>query len=284
MGTKTFILGGVSFALAASLALAPTAQAVHDPDISALEYKCQTSASKANVKFVKAKAKCVDKCIQGARKVPPVEPEANCFPPYGGTAATCIQDTLKGAEAKAIAAVDKACKELGDGKTDCPECYASRSGSPDADCSDYGTALVVDGLINPGAPSLEAQIDAFGFVFCNDNPNTPEENKCESGLAKALVKFVGCKTKCYDKCNAAAHKGTIAAGTCNPPLPSDPTTLACLFDSLKGCEFKATSAADKACFTAPADAPECYGFTSSGIVSLVESAIDGNIPSTYCVD
>ena len=271
-------------ALAASLTLAPTARAVHDPDISDLEFKCQTSASKAGVKFVKAKAKCVDKCIAGARKVPPVEPEANCFPPYGGTAAICIQDALKGAEAKGIAAVDKACKELGDGKTDCPECYAARSGSPDADCSDYGTALIVDGLQNPSSASLESQIDAFQFVFCNDNPNTAEENKCESSLAKALTKFVGCKTKCYDKCKAAAHKGTIAPGACNTPNPSDPATSACLFDSLKGCEAKATAAADKACFTPPADPPECYGFTASSIVSLVETAIDGNIPSTYCVD
>ena len=284
MRSKAVIVGGVSLALVASLTLVPTAQAVHDPDISALEFKCQTSASKAGVKFVKAKAKCVDKCIAGARKVPAVEPEANCFPPYGGTAAICIQDALKGAEAKAIAGVDKACKELGDGKTDCPECYAARSGSPDADCSDYGTALIVDGLSNPSSASLETQIDAFGFVFCNDNPNTAEENKCESGLAKALTKFVGCKTKCYDKCKAAAHKGTIAAGACSPPSPSDPTTFACLFDSLKGCESKAIAAADKACFIAPADAPECYGFTASSIVSLVETAIDGNIPNTYCVD
>ena len=141
---------------------------------------------------------------------------------------------------------------------------------------------------NPSSASLESQIDAFGFVFCNDDdsnpPQTPEENKCESGLAKALVKFVGCKTKCYDKCKAAAHKGTIGPGTCSPPSPSDPTTFACLFDSLKGCESKAIAAADKACFIAPADAPECYGFNASSIVSLVETAIDGNIPSTYCVD
>ena len=98
------------------------------------------------------------------------------------------------------------------------------------------------------------------------------------------MKFVGCKTKCYDKCKAAAHKGTIAPGACNPPSPADPTTNACLFDSLKGCESKAIAAANKACFTPPADAPECYGFTAAGIVSLVETAIDGNIPNTYCVD
>ena len=60
MRTKAVILGGVSLALAAGLTFAPTARAVHDPDITALEFKCQTSGSKAGVKFVKAKAKCVD--------------------------------------------------------------------------------------------------------------------------------------------------------------------------------------------------------------------------------
>jgi len=252
-----------------------TAGAVHDPDITALEYKCQTTQSKAGVKFTGCKAKCVSKCIAGARKVPPLNPEADCFPPFGGATLTCIADPLKGCEAKGIAAINKGCLVIDPLKTDCPECYSARGGG--ADCSGHAEDVIVDGLSNPNAASLESQVDAFGFIFCNDNPNTAAEDKCQQSLAKSLVKFVGCKNKCYTKCEGAMHKGTIPVGSCSPPLPSDAATQTCLFDPIKGCEAKAIAACDKACTTPPADAPECYGFTCSSIVALVETAIDGNI-------
>ena len=270
----------LGLALLAGALCVSTAGAIHDPDITPLEFKCQTSQSKAGVKFVGCKQKCVAKCIAGARKVPPLNPEADCFPPYGGATLTCIADPLKGCEAKGIAAINKACVVVDPTKTDCPECYSARGG--DAACNGHGQDVIVDGLSNPSSASLETQIDAFGFVFCNDNPNTAAEDKCQQGLAKALVKFVGCKTKCYDKCTGAMHKGTIPPGSCTPPLPTDAATQICLFDSIKGCETKAIAACNKACITPPADAPECYGFNCNSIVALVETAIDGNIPSTYC--
>ena len=248
--------------------------------VLACHVKCWTGTSKAAVKFVLAKQKCIDKCIAAARKTPPVNPEADCFAPYGGATLTCIADPLKGAEAKAIAAIDKVCDEV-PGEIVCPNCYSARSGP--TDCSAWGTSFILDGLSNPPAASLEAQVDAFGFLYCNDVTNhTADETKCQSGTAKALGKFVGCKQKCYDKCNAALAKGTIAAGSCNPPFPADAATVVCLFDSLKGCEAKAIAAVSKACFTPPADPPECYGFTASAIVGLMETAVDGNLGNIYC--
>ena len=269
----------LGLALLAGVLCASTAGAVHDSDVTDLEQKCMVAQSKAGVKFVACKAKCASKCYAGSRKVPPLHPESDCMPPYGGPTLVCIAGALKGCEAKAIAAIDKKCVEVA-GKTECPECYSARGGA--ADCTGHGTGVVVAGLSNPAADSLETQVDNFAFVFCSDGPNTAAEDKCEQGLAKGLVKFVGCKQKCYDKCNGAQHKGTIPPGSCNPPLPTDGATQDCLFEPLKGCEAKAVAACDKACFIPPADKPECYGFACPGIVSLVETAIDGNIPSTYC--
>jgi hypothetical protein len=272
------MIKSLGLALLAGAFCVSTAGAVHDPDIDAGEYKCQTTQSKAGVKFTGCKAKCVAKCIAGARKVPPLNPEADCFPPFGGATLTCIADPIKGCEAKGIAAINKGCRAIV--PSACPECYSARGGGPD--CEGHAEDVIVDGLSNPSSASLETQIDAFGFVFCNDNPNTAAEDKCQQSLAKALVKFVGCKNKCYDKCNGAQHKGTIPPGSCTPPLPTDGATQICLFDSIKGCETKAIAACNKACITPPADAPECYGFSCSSIVALVETAIDGNIPSNYC--
>jgi hypothetical protein len=269
----------LGLALLAGAFVVSTAGAALDPDVSALEFKCQNTQVKAGVKFTGCKAKCVSKCIAGARKVPPLNPEADCFPPFGGATLTCIADALKGCEAKGIAAINKGCLVLDPLKTDCPECYSARGGGPD--CSGHAEDVIVDGLSNPASASLETQIDAFGFVFCNDNdsnpPQTAAEDKCEQATAKTLVKFVGCKNRCYTKCQGGISKNTIPNGDCSPPSPNDAATFACLFDPLKGCEAKAIAALDKACVTAPADQPECYSHTSSSIVALVETAIDGNI-------
>jgi hypothetical protein len=277
------VRGKLCIALMAGLIVADVAGAVHDPDVTDLEFKCQAGTSKADAKFTAAAAKCIDKCIQNARRVPPQNPEADCFPPYGGATFQCLGDPLKGAVVKAAVSIAKACLEVS-GKTNCPECYSARNGAPD--CAGWGFDLIVNGLSNPTATSRSAQLESLLFIFCDDggSSQTPAENKCERGLGKTLVKFSGCKLKCYDKCNAAMHAGGIPPGSCNPPSPSDPATFACLFDVAKGCEAKAIASCNKACVTPPADAPECYGFTCASIVSLVETAIDGNVPGTYCYD
>ena len=273
------MIKSLGLALLAGALCVSTAGAVHDPDITSREFKCQGGLSKAAVKFVGAKQKCVNKCVRGARKRN--NPEVDCFPPYGGAALSCIADLKRGAETKAIAAIDKACEQV-PFLTDCPECYSARSGP--ADCSAHGFAVVVGGLSNPPAPSLEAQVDAFAFLYCNDGGanQTATETKCESRLAKALVQFVGCKNECYDGCFGAMHRGAIPMGSCAPPLPAYVATQNCLFDPITGCEAKAIAACDKACTIPPADAPECYGFSCSSIVALVETAVDGNIPTNYC--
>jgi hypothetical protein len=265
------------------------------------EFKCEAAADKAGAKFVGAKSKCIQKCLATAWKG--LGPFSDCYPPYAGSTGQCINDTvlgLKGAENKFSAAIRKACDPTFKAGTDCPECYDS------GDCSTSGYAT--DQVAN-----LEGQVDSFvPGVACEGAGATPAEQKCETSTAKALVKQVGGVVKCYDKCFANARKGLISVSTCAPPA-SDPLTASCIAKA----DGKAVLGIDKACGpecfggngtcgsntgTCSNDAltqcgcdgdcgdqsaaADCSGTddypTGSGWVNLVDIAISGNIPNTYC--
>src|SRR5262245_43242857 len=225
------------------------------------EQKCQAGVSKVLVKFVSSKTKCITKCIAAARKVDPFAGAGGCFGPTFSDPATntCVFDTLKGSEAKAKAGIIKACA------TDCPECYTAI----DANLCTTGQPFTTD---------VESQIDPFGqLIYCQEAVSTlpsAVEKKCEDTVTKSLVKFVGSKTKCYVKCQGNLNKGKIAPGSCDPPVPSDPATAACIFDPLKGAETKTAAAIDKVCEVAGSK-PACYStITGAGWVALVESNVD----------
>ena len=261
---------GALLTAAVSIALGgiASAQALTDA-----EFKCQTSVSKAGSKFVGSKAKCAMKCLAGARKVPPLNPASDCFAPYGGTTLFCIADALKGAEGKFATAIRKACDPTFKVGTDCPECYSS------GDCNQES----IDRVAN-----IEGQVDSFGpGVFCDqDGANPPDadklENTCEINTAKTLSKLVGSINKCYDKCNSGIRKGTITAGSCNPPSPSDPVTAACI----NAADAKSIAGVNKKCGDVGVS-PDCNGIADSypsgaSWTGLVDLAISGNVPGTYC--
>ena len=238
-------------------------------DPNADEAKCEKGAGKALTKFVGSKAKCASKCLKLARKTS--GPYGPCMSPYPDPATNaCIFDSLKGAEAKARASIVKSCA------LDCPECYTAQ----DANLCTTGDPLVSD---------ASSQTDLFGpIVYCLENGGTtptPEQAKCEDGTAKGLVKFIGSKSKCYQKCNLNMLKGKIAPGSCDPPTPADTATQACIFDPLKGAEAKGAAALDKVCSGVPAATPPCYGTgldTGAEWIALVEGAVDANIPDIAC--
>jgi hypothetical protein len=257
-----------------SIALGGIASAA--PSLTDAEFKCQTSVSKAGSKFVGSKSKCAIKCLAGARKVPPLNPTSDCFAPYGGATAQCINDTvlgLKGAENKFATAIRKACDPTFKVGTDCPECYSS------GDC----TQESIDRVAN-----IEGQVDSFGpGVFCDqDGANLPNadklENVCEVNTAKVLSKLVGSINKCYDKCNSNIRKSLIPAGSCNPPTPLDATAAACI----NAADAKSIAGVDKKCSLVGVS-PDCSGVADSypsgaSWTSLVDLAISGNVPGTYC--
>ena len=250
--------GGILILAAGMLAIAGTASAMYILD-NPYEMKCALGMSKGLAKFTKGKAKCLAKCNQGARKL--LNPFSDCAPPYGGATAYCVADPVKGVEAKTIAKVQKGCV------IDCPECWNG------GDCSTYVPNRVF---------SVEALLDGFvGLIWCDDSGSgdglNPDEAKCEDGVAKALAKFVGSKSKCYDKCLNAEFKGQIPTYDCLPPNPSEPATALCIATA----EQKAAAAIDKACF----DDPECYvpNFdTGAEWVAIAEAAVDSQVVQTYC--
>jgi hypothetical protein len=113
---------------------------------------------------------------------------------------------------------------------------------------------------------------------------TKDELKCESGTGKTLAKFVSSKSKCVSKCFGAARK-TEPPGPFTPCFApySDPTTVTCITDPLKGAEAKAAAGIVKGCTN---DCPECYAAStcSSGQpnVNNTEGLIDIQGPSVYC--
>jgi hypothetical protein len=148
-------------------------------------------------------------------------------------------------------------------------CYPAILGTSAA-CTDASGA-------NPWVQLIEVNyLDDFATLFyCEESgitapPATPStsEAKCEDGVAKALAKGWSAETKCFQKCNANLASGKIT-GSCDAlSALTDPTTIACVSDPVKGVVAKTAAAIDKACFTPPATAPACYipiGGTSGAI-------------------
>ena len=82
--------------------------------------KCESGTGSALSKFTDGKAKCISKCIKGARKTS--GPFAGCVAPYADpTAFACITGRLKSVEAKGGAAIAKVCAAA----SSCPKCYVT---------------------------------------------------------------------------------------------------------------------------------------------------------------
>jgi hypothetical protein len=246
----------VALTAAAGLLVAASAMAQGLPTNKDM-LKCETGTGGALSKFTGAKTKCASKCLATQRKT--MGPYTDCFAPYGGATLTCITDSVKGAEAKAAAAIVKACNSKSDA---CPGCF------PAGACTD------TSGTTNPFVHNTETTLDGFGpLTYCLEaGNNTPSKTdaKCEDGLVKNLVKFTGAKGKCYTKCLSNAFAGKIPASTCVAPA-TDPTTATCVSTA----SGKATAALDKACFTPPATFPSCFVLTTSAQwVGTAESAVD----------
>ncbi len=280
----TKIVKGALLAGVVSLALGGIASA---QTLTSDEAKCQAGNSKAGSKFVGSKAKCAIKCQGNAAKA--VEPIGDCYAPYAGLANTCINDPLKGAEAKYQAAIVKACTVLGaNPSANCPNCY------------DAGKNCTGSGYAGAQVQNIEGQVDSFGpGVFCVGYPggNAPAPPSapvlaCEINTAKTLSKLVGSVNKCYDKCFANARKALIPQSSCVPPA-SDPATSTCI----NGADTKSIAGVNKKCGDiGPSAVPDCD--TTNGTpneypdgatwTNLVDTAISGNVYSgggtagTYC--
>ena len=299
---KGALLAGV-----ASLAMAGIAMAQISPDINAAEFKCQQNNDKAGGKFVGALSKCATKCQQGFHKSTPTNPVEDCYAPYGGATATCVEDPVlhKGANDKFGVSIKKACDPAFKVGTDCPECYDAQGGGNGCGDSGYVAAHVQD---------IGNQVASFGpGVFCKTTGASTAEQKCMYNTAKVLSKLVASVNKCFDKCFKNASKSLIPGADCYPApvIPADSATQTCISlaqtksvagaDKLCGtisvniqCPQFCTSDAD--CDTAPmlgdgvcTDDNCSAGNTATAAypngalwTNLVTNAIAGNVPNTYC--
>ena len=157
------------------LVAAPALAQPDQPDVLPKEFTCMSAQTKFASRFWAAKTKCVSKCLANLWRG--IEPnDGNCMPPYGGSTALCVNDTVfgtKGAENKFEASVMKACV-TGSG-ANCPECYA-----PDG-CGLEPTQNLVQ--------SHEAQVDSFiPAFFCERAGADRAEQKCQLNTAKAVTK------------------------------------------------------------------------------------------------
>jgi hypothetical protein len=277
------IVSGALLAGFVSLALVGTASAQPAaPDVNDVEFKCMQQVNKAGAKFTGAKAKCVSKCLGGFWKVPPLNPQSDCLPPYGGATATCIADPLKGAEVKFANAIKKACDPNTKVGTDCPECYSG------GDCADTGEA-------SNRVQNIEGQIDGFvPGVACERAGAAKEEQKCMLNTAKTLSKYVGAATKCYSKCYQNSRKGLAPTNIadCNP-FPADAATATCVTKAFD----KSVAGVDKKCRAVGESGPgandgtiavpDCGmgtnnyndGFTWT---NLVDFAVNTTLATTFC--
>jgi len=262
------ILGAAALSFAATHALAQFPP-VTDP--SKDEAKCQSSTGKALGKEVGAINKCTGKCFKDARKLG--GPYGDCFFPYAGATADCVNDPVKGPLAKASASVGKACTDA-PGKDRCPECYTAQ-----------GPTLCTDGQPFVGQINTLTGATADN-VYCTEKDGgspTKDVAKCEDGNSKTLVKYVGSIQKCYDKCYKNELKGKIAPGTCIPPGTTDPATVACLDKATD----KTIIGIDKACFTKPESTPSCYSgglrpSSGAGWATLVKTIVDSQVDNIVC--
>jgi hypothetical protein len=260
------LLGAAVLSFATSHALAQFPP-VTDPTKD--ETKCQSSTGKALSGAVNALAKCATKCFRSQRKLE--GPYDDCFSPYSGEILICVNDPLRGPEAKAAAAIVRACMNLG-GRDRCPECYGEttcNTGEPMA-----GNATTLAEMTGESIYCTE---------FGGGTPS-PFVAKCEDGVTKRLVKWVATINKCYDKCVKSERAGAIPPGSCDPPGNTYPPLQACLD---KG-RTKSSAGIHKVCFGPLAVAPSCYDGsparpnTAEGWTDLGEGIVNTQVPLIAC--
>jgi hypothetical protein len=246
-------------------AVAGHAQAQIFEPLAPLELKCQLAVAKAEAKFVNAKTKCVAHCFYDFWHSGSMSSYADCLPPYGGETATCIDDPLKGAEARYSGLIAKCALPT----KDCPECYSG------GDCT-------AEAASRP--PTVGSEYDPFvPAIYCERSSAMPQEQKCQLNVAKQIAKLVALEHKCYAKCQSNAVKGLNSAEACQPPA-SDGITQLCIGTA----KAKTALAIDKKCDDAevPHSTPECDDASTypngEAWADVATLWVSGDVVSRYC--
>jgi hypothetical protein len=254
---------------------APAGAQPAPPDVTDLEFKCMRGAAKGEAKFVQAKPKCISKCLGNYWKglIPTT---ADCFPPYGGITAFCINDTSipgRSAESRFEAYMLKYCV-LASG-ADCPECYAS------GDCTTAATDRVqnVEGAVDSVIPG----------IVCETAGAEPLEQRCQLRTLKTFGKYYASAVKCYTSCFQNARSDGTPVGDCIPPSHGVPVTDGRTHGCLTSSRAKASATIHKYCHdtSTPEAPPECGPDPypdGDYWVDLIDQVVEGTFLPSYCAD
>jgi hypothetical protein len=247
----------VSLSLAACIVFATSASAT-GPGDNKDENKCMATMSKGLAKSFGGREKCLVKCRGLLRKG--LVSASDCMFPYGGATLSCIDDPVKGTEAKAIATIGKGCT------VDCPECYDGGNCTAEIGSRVTNIGFALDFVAGP--------------IWCDDSGSgdglTAGEAKCQDTVGKTVAKVVAAKSKCYDKCVSNQFKGVVPPGACEPPATDGPTQTC-----VASAESKAATTIDKRC-SLIGQSPECYGLFVDGAFWVNTVGMVENVPETYC--
>ena len=252
-----------SFGLALAVIVVPLAlgggpaRALHDPDITQDEFKCQYKTEGLAWKYYAKRVLCVASCQRDQRDGGDL---SKCAIPNGSGVNGCIN----GSHGNAQGHICNACNP------DPPECY------PQGSCSQLADAELA--LVEPEADTQ------LGEIYCNDSASgdglTAAEGKCEDVVAKVLAKFGAKKARCIAKCHAIVHKTGDTSIQCTPPGVNEPKTLYCLSKLINYSTPKIDDGCD---LTLGGDAPECHGGkTSAQWIQEVEDDVDALDPGFNC--
>lgn len=262
-GMRRPALGTVRAALAAAAGVLALAvgqpAAVHAPEVSDAEAKCQQNTTKVIGKLGTRLTKCIIKCQKGVAGGT-VSDASECGPRWTGPTRACLDVET----AKAVDKIVRACA------ADCPECYADGcvpAGYPTAIAEHaVGAAAYLllayciseDSGSCSGGGTPEPCCAGPGIGFCG----TPDERRCANVAATTFGKTVGSVAKCYAKCAKLEHQGLVSIGGCVPDFTgnvTDPESQACIAKA----KAKARAKIDASCEGPGNDKPDGAGCDST---------------------
>jgi len=236
------------------------------PDYTKQELTCMRRADKAAARGFAATQACIRTCIEDARKGKHLLTQ--CAFPFGGTTTTCLDDPEKGARAKTVAAVVKACEK------DVPECYVPGAAATT-------TQWATDQYNFEQAVTEYSTLTIFCVDFGGGMP-TAKEAACQKAVSQNLTRFWATYRKIYGRCKQGEAQGKIAVGACVPPATHAPTASA-----VAKLGDKVAKGIDKACVPGEGR-PACHvtaGYTAGAawITFATSSALDPIVlPFVYC--
>src|SRR5262249_9457190 len=134
--------------------------------------------------------------------------------------------------------------------------------------------------------SQEAAVlsQAIATLYCDDASSadglTRAEQSCQRGVARASGRFFGTLQRCFRNCQKAVQRGATGFSSCESAFVDTPT-----FDPrTQRCIDRARATLLEGCKDHCDDPPDCFPYSCSETVQLVETQALGAEPATYCSD